>query len=512
MAAIPPYAFIDYEYEEEPIQPESKKIKFKRFMHGFTNWKRITWLGVCGVIALAGYTHFALPQKIYTTVVKTVTTTETISATGKVRGQRSTDLGLDVGGVIKSINVEDGQLVKAGTSLLSLDFSDADTDISAAQATVRSAQAELAKAKQGSLPSEINEARAELEHAQSVGSAKIQQAQAHMRDIKAGARSQEIAEANAQLASAKVDLDKAQRDYKRTKILVDQGAVAKMELDNARSTVSAAQTQVTAQEQKVSLLKAGPRANQLSEAQAGVAEVMAERSSGVKAAREKLNTLLAQPRPQDVRAAQAKVDEAQAELSKALHQRNKPELRAPFDGVVGDLAVELGQSVTPGQKLMNFQEISRPIIEVETDEENLSTLITGQNAVVSADAYPGKTFDAVIYDLGSQINTERGTVKIKLRPVGQVSWLRPDLTVDVNIITQKDVRRIMLPPDSITKVQARNAVLMVKNDRAIPVYINTGATGPKGVVVFGDIKDGDIIARNAVNVKPFSDVRTDGGS
>ncbi len=151
--------------------------------------------------------------------------------------------------------------------------------------------------------------------------------------------------------------------------------------------------------------------------------------------------------------------------------------------------------------------MSRPVIEVETDEENLSVLSLGQRAVVSSDAYPGRTFDAILYDLGSRVNPERGTITVKLRPTERVSWLRPDLTVDVNIVTRGNVRRPVLPPATLTKAGGRSVVLLIRDCKTVALPVRTGAAGPAGVSVFGELKDGDLVARDASEVGPDVDVK-----
>ena len=165
-----------------------------------------------------------------------------------------------------------------------------------------------------------------------------------------------------------------------------------------------------------------------------------------------------------------------------------------------------GQSISPGQKLLVFQEISRPIIEVETDEANLKSLRMGQSAVISSEAYPGQTFEATHYDLGSKVDADRGTIKVKLRPHKAVGWLRPDLTVDVNIITSARARRIVLPADTITRHDGRSVVYAVRDGEAVPVVVVPGAVGPNGVAVTGDLSDGTLVARNASGVQAGGEV------
>ncbi len=379
------------------------------------NWKRFVQAGMLAATGLGAYMYVSAPTSVNVAPVIAAATTETLGATGTVRGDKVADLGLDMTGVVQGIYVNNGDRVGAGSLLLSLRSNELDSRVQQAQASVNSAQAELARASRPPMGSEVQQAEAELAQARLVGDARVAEAQARLSDLKAGTATEEIAEAKAELDSRKDLLTKARTDLDRTALLVKEGALSQSSLDQAKTTVETSLSAVTAQQERVRLLESGARPQQISEAKAAVAEAAASRDTSVRAAREKLNTLLAMPRHEDVAAAQAKVEEARTQLVSALDERQKAELRAPFDGVVADLAVEQGQSVSPGFKLMVLHQFTKPIIEVETDEDNLRTLSIGQKAIVSSDSFPGKTFEAVLTDLGSKIDSDRGTMQIKLR-------------------------------------------------------------------------------------------------
>ncbi|MHB9038348.1 MAG: efflux RND transporter periplasmic adaptor subunit [Armatimonadota bacterium] len=500
------------DYYPEPISPKSVPPRspacaFRATACICRQWKRCVQLVLLLAVALALYGYVSAPNGVNVAVVKTVTTTETVGATGKIRGSRVADLGLDTAGVIKSIYIKEGDSVTAGQPLLALGQPELQASAEAARAGLESANAELARASRGPLPSEIREARVQLEQAQSVGQARIAQSEAKLRTVKRGPRSQEVAEAASELQRRQDILAKAELDYKRLDKLVKQGAVSQSQLDDAKTAVDTSRASAEAQKSRVSLLKEGATADEIAEANASVAEARASRDTNVASARERLNTLLSQPRSEDVMAARAKVEQARAEYRRSLDMTSKSELTAPFTGIVADVPVEQGQSVSPGQKLVVLHEMTKPIIEVETDEENLSTLAIGQEAVVTADAFPGRELHAVVTDLGSKVNSERGTVQVLLSPMHPASWLRPDLTVDVNVITKLSAKRIILPADSITRYDGGSAAYVVRNGKAVPVRVTAGAVGKDGVVVTGDLKEGELVIRGANDVTAHSDVK-----
>ena len=470
------------------------------------NLKRLIFSAIVISVGWGLYSYVSAPASVQYTTVKTVATDETLGATGKVRGARVANLGTDMAGVVREVCSSEGDKVSAGSLLLSLDKSELESRVEGARNSVISAQAELDKVSRGPLASEVRQVKAELAQAETVGKARIAQAEARLRDLQSGPRSQEINGAQAELRRRQELLNKAEIDLKRVQQLVKMGALATSELDQAKTAADTSRSDVTAQQEHISLLKAGARADQVAEARAAVAEAHANHETSASAARERLNTLLSQPRPEDVRAARARVEEARSELRRVLDTMAKADVRAPFAGVVADIPVERGQSVSPGMALVVLHEMSKPVIEVETDEENLNVLSIGQKAVVSSDAYPGRTFEAVVSDLGSSVDYDRGTVRIRLRPESRVAWLRPDLTVDVNVITRRGAKRIILPADTITRANGSSVVLVARDGIATPVAVTAGAAGSDGVVIHGNLKDGDKVIRNASAVTPYGDI------
>ena len=474
------------------------------------SWKRMAWTALVVSAGLGAYFHVSNPTHVLVAVVKTTTTTETLGASGKVQGERVANVGLDAAGVVRGIYVKESDSVRAGQLMLSLDKSEMDARVRGASAAVATAEAEFDRANRGPLPSEVCRARAELSQAGAVGDARVAQAQARLDNLKAGARPQELRGAEVELQRRKRILTKSEIDLKRTKDLVEQGALPRSNLDQANADVDSARSDMEVQQEALSLLKAGASSDQVAEARAGLAEARASRDTSVRAAQESIRTLLSIPRLEDVRAARAKVTQARAELQQAFEARAKSDQRAPFSGIIADIPVEEGQSVSPGQTLIIIHEMARPIIAVETGEENLKVLSIGQTATISSDAFPGRSFSAVLYDLGSRIDPDRGTIEIKLRPTQRVSWLRPDMTVDVNIVTKRNVRRNLLPPTAVTTVNGHTCVYLVRNGKAVPVPVTTGGTGPMGIAVFSNLKDGDLVVQRASDVGPYTDIEAIG--
>src|SRR5207245_6751833 len=101
------------------------------------------------------------------------------------------------------------------------------------------------------------------------------------------------------------------------------------------------------------------------------------------------------------------------EQSRALLTRSRDVLRkttytAPIDGVVSFIAVHVGENVVPGIQnangsfLMTLSDMSVVTAEVKVDETDIISVRKGQQADVTIDAIPGKTFKGHVAEAGTQ--------------------------------------------------------------------------------------------------------------
>src|SRR5262252_3388504 len=116
-----------------------------------------------------------------------------------------------------------------------------------------------------------------------------------------------------------------------------------------------------------------------------------------------------------VQAQKAQLDQVRSQLdqSKAVLVRTKDVLQkttyvSPINGIVSYLPVRLGEYVVPGIQnangsfLMTLSDMSVVTSEVKVDETDIVNVRIGQDADVTIDAVPGKTFHGKVTEIGSQ--------------------------------------------------------------------------------------------------------------
>lgn len=98
--------------------------------------------------------------------VRQATVRQQISGSGTLQAVRESFLNFVTTGTVASVSIKEGDTVKQGTVLASLDTNDLDLQIKQAEANLKSAQANLEDLKNGPSESEIRTAQAQLEVAQ----------------------------------------------------------------------------------------------------------------------------------------------------------------------------------------------------------------------------------------------------------------------------------------------------------------------------------------------------------
>jgi membrane fusion protein, multidrug efflux system len=88
--------------------------------------------------------------------------------------------------------------------------------------------------------------------------------------------------------------------------------------------------------------------------------------------------------------------ELETALAKAERDLSFAVIRAPFDGVVGNRAVQTGDYVQPGQRLASLVPLDGVYIDANFKETQLARLRPGQPASISVDAVPDRKFAGTV--------------------------------------------------------------------------------------------------------------------
>lgn len=182
-----------------------------------------------------------------------------------------------------------------------------------------------------------------------------------------------------------------------------------------------------------------------------------------------------------LRAAEANVVAARAQLSSDSTQVAKAIIRSPVSGVVLKRSIDPGQTVqasfnTPSLFII-AEDLSRMRLEVSVDEADVGQVEAGQRATFTVDAYPGRSFPALIerVDLGARNLTGSSSTSATNTTSNVVSYLatlslanvdlilRPGMTATATIGTAGAQNALLVPNAALRFTPPKNAVDSEKN-------------------------------------------------
>jgi membrane fusion protein (multidrug efflux system) len=224
----------------------------------------------------------------------------------------------------------------------------------------------------------------------------------------------QISQAEAQVASAEADRERASSDYDRAQQLAKSSYGSRQSLDQAKAdrdrTIAGVQS-----------------------ARAGVTAAQANREVLVAQQAEAARTL------------------NELETARAQRQRDLDAtiVRAPFDGVVGNKAVQQGDYVTPGKRVMAIVPLDRVYVDANFKETQLAEIQPGQTVRLSVDAYPEHDVTGVVDSLAPASGA-------------QFSLLPPEnATGNFTKIVQRVPVRVRVAPEDVAKGRLRPGLSVV---------------------------------------------------
>ena len=214
----------------------------------------------------------------------------------------------------------------------------------------------------------------------------------------------------------------------------------------------------------------------------------------LKLAVENKNLTTAKPRTESVQREEARVTQSQAEISRINSQINDHILTAPFSGTISDIKPTLGETVGTEPVITmisdDFFEITALIPEID-----ITKIFVGQKAELVFDANDENILEAKITFVSPLAETIAGVSYFRTTMAldNPADWLRGGLNADINIIVdeKKDVLRI--PKRFLIEKDNQYSVLIPdgKNTKEIPVEVNF--VGNDGFVAITGLNKDDLI-------------------
>jgi len=187
----------------------------------------------------------------------------------------------------------------------------------------------------------------------------------------------------------------------------------------------------------------------------------------------------------------AGVDRAKADLETARLKRAQATITAPFDGVIDEVKVAIGERLTQGQDVAKLVDLKNLRIEASVLEHDLPLIKIGGEATITAAAVPDRPIRGRVTAILPLVDSTTRAGRAVIRAAGN-GVLRPGMYADVRLEATRLPNRVIVPAPAVIERDGRPLVFVVKNGRAQWVYIFPGRTNGFETEVLPDSATGQI--------------------
>jgi multidrug efflux pump subunit AcrA (membrane-fusion protein) len=468
---------------------------------------------------LGGTIVYAQASKITTTyrtaLVTYGTITQSIGMAGNLTPANEADLNFASAGTVQNLYVQVGQAVVAGATLATLDTSLLSAQLQQAQATLDGADAKLSQDRAGPTTQSLTSAE------NSVGSAQVSMnnAQTSLADTQAiNAEAVAAAQLPVTAAQSKLTADQASLksllDADAAQLAADQatlttdcntnptstlctttdpGLVAsdktKFAIDNA--PIVADQAALTSAQS--ALAAATTKAQQSNDQAAAQVASMQQQYSAAKAS---LYALQTSTSPQTVEMDNAQIQIDQVNANSVQHQLDGATLTSPISGIVSQVNIKAGQSVTSGgttSAIVIFSPGSYDLTGTVSDSQ-VNLVAVGQSAQVtpagSAQALLGKITSI---SPAATVSSGVATFAVTAQLTDTSNSIRPGVSASANIVINQVVHVLTVPISAVHTTTAGTTVTVLVNGKTKSVPVQTGASDPTRIEITSGLQLNQVV-------------------
>jgi HlyD family secretion protein len=344
------------------------------------------------------------------------------------------DMSFQVAGRMTELNVREGDWVKKGQVIARLDPMQAEQTKLRDQAAVISAESNYRQ-----METSIAFQKATLESDVAARRAEVNEAQARLDQLLNGSRKEDIQQAEAAANDARAQLDFARSDWARMQSLYKNEDISKQQFDQSRMKFDSATAQSHQAEQKLALVKAGPRVEEIAAARATLARTQASLRTS------EANRLELLRKEQELRQRNAEIERSRGQEGISQSQLDNTVITSPIDGVVLVKSAEAGEVVAAGTTVVTIGDLDHPWLRAYINETDLGRVKLGQKVKLTTDSYKGKVYWGTVSFIASeaeftpkQIQTKEERVKLVYRIKVDVDNsshdLKNNMPVDAEIV------------------------------------------------------------------------------
>lgn len=212
----------------------------------------------------------------------------------------------------------------------------------------------------------------------------------------------------------------------------------------------------------------------------------------------------------------ANVEAAKSAARSVSANLNYLQIRAPFDGVITSRNVNLGAYVGPGHgtdPLLVLQDQIRMRLVISVPENSTGGLTSKDEVTFTVAALPNHKFTAKISRLAGALDTKLRSERLEMDVFNKDGILLPHMFAEVDVPLPSRDSTFIVPKTAVVISTEKVFIIRVVNKKAEWVDVKKGMSSGDMTEIYGDIKPGDEIVKQASEeMRDGSTVKIKGGN
>jgi len=185
------------------------------------------------------------------------------------------------------------------------------------------------------------------------------------------------------------------------------------------------------------------------------------------------------------------MDSLRADLELARLQLAYTEIRAPFDGIVAQRYIKVGNMIAQNASAFRVTTYDPLIAKLHVPERELNKLLDNQTAELRVDALAGQTFTGLVDRVSPVVDAATGTFTVTVAVSDARNMLKPGMFGRVDIIYDRHEDAVLIPRTAVMTEDAKSAVFVVRDGHAQRQVVTTGYAHNGSIEIVEGLQSGD---------------------
>jgi HlyD family secretion protein len=201
----------------------------------------------------------------------------------------------------------------------------------------------------------------------------------------------------------------------------------------------------------------------------------------------------------DIRLGEANVDKAKADLQEVKTQLSYATVVAPINGTVASISTQKGETVAASLNSPTFVtlvDLNKLEVTVYVDETDIGRVKVDQEATFTVDSYAKKFFKGTVREIRPKAMIKDHVVNYETIleiEKSSVDLLRPEMTANVSIVTDKKDSALAIPKKAIKRKGDKKMVMVNRGGTLSEMKVSSGWRDGKFIEIVSGIKQGDMV-------------------